>query len=390
MSQNKWYRMGAVLVCGMVGLGVYMVSTGKLSMTFPLGKTEASKMVQTPYGALVVTEPVLIELIDCPAMERIKHVYQYGVRSLVDGYGKNYTRYDHCVGVWALLRMHGASLEEQVAGLLHDASHTVFSHVGDYLFKQADCKDSYQDDIHAEYLEKQGVGKILSKYGMRIEDVASKDNIHNALDQDLPDLCADRIEYNIQEGLMAGLLNQDDVQEILAHLKFENGKWFLTDVAVAAKLARVSLYGTRHIWGGPDEFLLSSLTTQALRRALEIQLITLHDIHYSIDDVVWQKLCQSRDATIIDLMAKVRAFEKQCEQADQHVHDFYVRSKFRGVDPLVKTGNGSLKRLTELDDSFIQDYTQLKTQLAQGWYIKFIAQDRIERINDSTLTKKWC
>lgn len=385
MSQNKWYRIGAVLVCGMVGLGVYMVSTGKLSMTFYSGKPEASKTVQTPYGALVVTEPVLIELIDCPAMERIKHVYQYGVRSLVDGYGKNYTRYDHCIGVWAILRMYGASLEEQIAGLLHDASHTVFSHVGDYLFKQADCKDSYQDDIHAQYLEKQGVGKILSKYGMKLEDIVPKEDVHCALDQELPNLCADRIEYNIQEGLIAGFLSQEDVQEILAHLKFEDGKWFLTDVAVAAKLARVSLHGSRHIWGGPEEFVLNSLTTQALRRALDIQLITLHDIHYSIDDIVWQKLCQSNDATIAELIMKVRAFEKQCEQADQQAHDFFVRSKFRGVDPLVKTYNGFLKRLTELDDSFIQDYTQLKTQLAQGWYIKFIAQDCIQRNETSPM-----
>ena len=187
MHEKKWYRLGSLLICVGIGLGAYMVVTKAHD-----GLLSQSKTVQTPYGNVVVTEPVLIELLECSAMERIKKVHQYGSRSLIDGYGKSYTRYNHCIGVWALLRRYGASLEEQVAGLLHDASHTVFSHVGDYLIKQADCKKSYQDDIHAEYLAKQGIGKILSKHGMKLEDIVPNSEVHCALDQDLPDLCADR------------------------------------------------------------------------------------------------------------------------------------------------------------------------------------------------------
>lgn len=370
MYEKKWYRLGSLLISVGVGLWVYMVVTKSYEGFF-----NQSKTVQTPYGQVVVTEPVLIELLECPAMERIKKVHQYGSRSLVDGYGKSYTRYNHCVGVWALLRKYGASLEEQVAGLLHDASHTVFSHVGDYLIKQADCKKSYQDDIHAEYLEKQGIGKILAKHGMKLEDIVPDGDVHVALDQDLPDLCADRIEYNIQEGLLAGILCPQDVDDILAHLKFEQGKWFFTDSTVAAKLARVSLYGTRHVWGGPNIFVLDTLAAQALRRALDIDLVTMDDIHYSTDEVVWEKLIRSTDAQLVELMQKMKTVDRELQVADKGSHEFFVRSKFRGVNPLVKNSDGSLKRLTEVDALFADDSVRLQAQLAQGWYIKFGASD---------------
>lgn len=375
MCEKKWYRLGSLLICVGVGLGAYMVVTKSYEGFFSQAKT-----VQTPYGQVVVTEPVLIELLECPTMERIKKVHQYGSRSLVDGYGKSYTRYNHCVGVWALLRRYGASLEEQVAGLLHDASHTVFSHVGDYLIKQADCKKSYQDDIHAEYLEKQGIGKILAKHGMELDDIVPNGDVHVALDQDLPDLCADRIEYNIQEGLLAGILCQQDVDDILAHLKFEQGKWFFTDSVVAAKLARVSLYGSRHVWGGPNIFVLDSLAAQALRRALDIELVTMDDIHYSTDEVVWEKLCQSNDPQLCEVIKKMRTTDdKKLQVTDKGSHDFFVRSKFRGVDPLVKNNDGTLKRLTELDASFALESVQLQAQLAQGWYIKFDTSDSTDK-----------
>src|SRR5437879_5744230 len=73
--------------------------------------------VPTAYGDFYVTEPVLLELFDHPVLQRIKKVHHYGTAYYVRGYKHEYTRYDHCVGDWAILRMFGAPLEEQIAGL---------------------------------------------------------------------------------------------------------------------------------------------------------------------------------------------------------------------------------------------------------------------------------
>ena len=74
-------------------------------------------------------------------------------------------------------------------------------------------------------------------------------------------------------------------------------------------------------------------------------------------------------------MKKMKTPDRQLQVADKNSHDFFVKSKFRGVNPLVQNNEGSLKRLTELDASFADDSVQLQAQLVQGWYIKFVAPD---------------
>ncbi len=169
-------------------------------------KSSATLIIHTIYGDFEVTEPVLIDLFNSPVMERIKYVRQYGVLDYVIKQKKEYTRYEHCVGVWALLRMHGATLEEQIAGLLHDASHTVFSHVADMLFSNQSQDSSYQDDIHAWYLKKNNTDALLSQHNIPFAAILHKSGTHRMLEQDLPNICADRLEYNLQAGLLTNML----------------------------------------------------------------------------------------------------------------------------------------------------------------------------------------
>src|SRR5580658_5391659 len=81
-----------------------------------------SIIITTIYGSATITEPILIELLQSQAINRLQHINQYGIMKFVTK--EEYTRYEHSVGVLYLLRHFGASLEEQVMGLLHDVSHT--------------------------------------------------------------------------------------------------------------------------------------------------------------------------------------------------------------------------------------------------------------------------
>ncbi len=72
------------------------------------------------------------------------------------------------------MRIKGASLDEQIAGLLHDVSHTVFSHVGDFVFNFESKKDAYQDSCHEWFLKKYGIEEILSKHGFTVDQVLHK------------------------------------------------------------------------------------------------------------------------------------------------------------------------------------------------------------------------
>ena len=72
-------------------------------------------------------------LIGCPTFQRLKGVRQAGPSALAFPF-KDVTRYEHSLGVFALLRRLRAPRREQVAGLLHDISHTAFSHAVDFVF----------------------------------------------------------------------------------------------------------------------------------------------------------------------------------------------------------------------------------------------------------------
>ena len=70
------------------------------------------------YGSVEIDEPVLLELIDTAAMQRLRGVLQHGVTALI-GITHPVSRFEHSLGVMCLARRIGAELEEQIAALLH-------------------------------------------------------------------------------------------------------------------------------------------------------------------------------------------------------------------------------------------------------------------------------
>src|SRR3989344_8664366 len=85
------------------------------------------------YGDEEIKEEVLIELINSKPFQRLKGISQQGMPRELWFTHVN-SRYEHSIGVLIILRRLNAGLEAQVAGLLHDVSHTAFSHVVDWVF----------------------------------------------------------------------------------------------------------------------------------------------------------------------------------------------------------------------------------------------------------------
>lgn len=330
------------------------------------------RMVATPYGNFDVQEPVLLELFDSPALQRLKGVRQYGATYYADK--KEYNRYEHSVGVWAILRRFNARLEEQIAGLLHDVSHTVFSHVGDVLFNHTSLKSSYQDDIHAWSLEQQKVPEILEKHGLHLESILHKSGDHCMLEQDLPDLNADRIEYNLYGGLLENMITKEDIKPILQAINYENGRWFFTDRARAKQFSRISLYHSEYIWGGLSNFITYRFAAQALRRAVEIGLISLEDVHFSVDDIIWEKFCKSDDGIIKQAVYGILHHGKNYELCSQKSSDIVITSKFRGVNPWV-LHDGVFTRLTDGDPEFAHEYNRVKNTVTNARFVRLIPAD---------------
>jgi HD superfamily phosphohydrolase len=348
-------------------VSLLLLLTPFLNAEIVITKQEHGLLLNTEYGAFEIQEKVLIDLIECPAMERLKQVSQYGVVR----YARNkddFSRFEHSIGVFALLRRFNARLEEQVAGLLHDASHTVFSHVGDLVFNHYFNRYSYQDDIHEWFLEKSGVATILKQHGFPAccSDHAKKSM--RMLEQDKPNLCVDRIEYIMRGGLCEGILTQQDVNHILENLYFENGLWVCADIKTAQAIGRTALALSENIFGSAWNIFIYKHAAQALIRALEIQALTIDDIHFSTDAHVWQTLKSSTDAQIASCIDKVEHHADYFTVGDVCNHTTHYNVKFLGVNPWVET-DGGIERLATVDASFAQEYERVQQQAQQGWYL---------------------
>lgn len=122
-------------------------------------------------------------------------------------------------------------MEEQIAGLIHDLSHGTFSHCLDYVFDEGDQKaQSHQDNIFDDFVKKTDIPQILEKYGISLDTVLD-DTRHPLKENNLPDLCADRIDYSLRTFFH---FDKHPVDDIIAHMKAkDNVRYF--DTFEAAK-----------------------------------------------------------------------------------------------------------------------------------------------------------
>lgn len=325
----------------------------------------AGEIVETFYGPVEVQEPILLELIECPAMQRLKKLHQYGI-SYYTTHSEPYNRFDHSVGVFAILRKSGASLLEQIAGLLHDASHTAFSHVGDYLFH---AKDAYQDEIHEWFLERSGIGEILQKHGYKIEDVLPKSGRFHALEQELPNLSADRIDYNLQGAYFQGFLSKEEAVELFADFQFIEDNWVSTKADLLEKMASFSLFMTQDCWGSAVNYFISHWFSEAIRRAIEIGLIQIDEIHFGTDDDLWERIFGSKDPIIEKLVGQI--FHPLAYFSIGEPAEIRLPMKFRGVDPWV-LGEKGVIRLTALRPNYGSQFLSVQSRMKEGWPVYMI------------------
>ncbi len=316
-----------------------------------------------------VEEPVLLELIDSPTFQRLKNIHQYGVAYYIS-HKEEYNRYDHSVGVFAILRANNVSLEEQIAGLLHDVSHTAFSHVGDWVFGKENGEKDYQNSIHAHFLEKSDLGDILRKYNFRVEQILPVEELFPALECSLPDLCADRIDYNIQGAYHQGFITHEEAVAIFKDLRFVNNIWISTCPHLMKKITRFSIFMTQDCWGSPRNYLTSRWLADAILRGFDIGILSPEEFHFGIDQDIWDKLSLDKDPVIEQKMNRVmnsKQYFSLCESLDQS--DFVIKSKFRGINPWVIFDSTCL-RLTEVDDELAEEYEKARIVIERGWPVK--------------------
>jgi uncharacterized protein len=332
------------------------------------------------YGPCTIEEPVILELINSPCMQRLKEIDQGGYRPLwvkpeVTCGQYDHSRFAHSVGVFLLLRTYRAPLEEQIAGLLHDVSHSAFSHCIDYVFDES-CqkKHNHQDAIFESYVKKSEIPSILKKHGFTLDDIL--DDSHFPLkEKTLPDLCADRIDYSLRTAVIFEEMTSHEVKTLLHHLTVEEKKWVFTTFEYAKQYAELFLRLNRVHFSGFSSAVMFSSVGECLKYACHKSYITKDDL-YTTDTAVLTKLKrhigedEKFDTLWLRMNNKIQAFNSQDGDATE------VFCKSRMVDPLFKDPQGPL-RVSEKDSSWIKI---IKEELQPRRYFISYSKDKAKKI----------
>ncbi len=318
------------------------------------------------YGRFVINEPVLLELIKSPALQRLKGVGQNGAHDFHYTSPGPFTRFQHSIGVMLLLRKFNAPLTEQVAGLLHDVSHTAFSHVADFVFNSNYLKHDYQDNKLEQAFEIQGINKILIKYKISPAKILNPKNFP-LLEKNLPDLCADRIDYTIQDPTTKKIINYSPAK-FLQHLVVYDKKWIFTNQAWAKKFGLLYLRLNQKIWCSPLEATIYQILADAIKIGLDKKIITKPDL-FTTDKLVMAKLQNSKDKKILEKISLLK--KVNIKIVTKKLANMHVKSKPRIVDPYFLK-NGKLIRLSVVDKNYKNKVNFWHNSAKKGFYIKIL------------------
>lgn len=306
------------------------------------------------HGSVTVEDAVLQELLGSSPVQRLNEINQTGPqRYYMD---KPVTRFQHSVGVMLLLRQFDADIEEQVAGLLHDVPHTAFSHLADFLF------DTEEHDYHEQFMERvvrdSEIPAILERHGLDLEYILDEENFP-LLERDLPDLCADRIDYFLRDWAVTG---GEDISSMRSALAVDDDMFVLSDRDVAEEYAINYIQANRRWWANPHELAIWELFSRAMQRAMDIGIITKEDL-FGTDDEVYRELVSAGDKEITRILERLdRGVDVV---VDPENPDMVPETKFRYVDPLVVVG-GERTRVSAYSERFRERLEEYREYMEGG------------------------
>jgi uncharacterized protein len=329
--------------------------------------------VHTLYGTLKIENSMLRDVIESDSFTRLKHINQYGLDEyLIKETG--YTRYIHSLGVFVLAYQFGADIEELVAALLHDASHTACSHLADWVFYAEDQASTraFQDEQHIRLLHDTDLPKILERYNISLDDINHKSGKFKILEQSLPDICADRLEYNLYGGVLEKLITEEEVHAILSTLRYENERWYFTDTYFAKKFAEIPLYHTTNVWSSPREMVLDYVLGSLMRYCFMKEYLTVDHFCYATDAAIWKMLGELSDKVVQNTVDWCLHVDDNFEIVSANdAYDLVLKGKFRGINPWVLQ-DGKLVRLTDIDQEFSAKFNNVKRAIDTGCFIKLL------------------
>lgn len=310
------------------------------------------KIKDRVYGKFEINEPVILELINSASLQRLKNIDQGGFRPFwanpnADVGEYEHSRFAHSIGVYLLLYKYNASLEEQIAGLIHDISHGAFSHCIDYVLDSGSEKEhSHQDNVFNEYLSKTNIPEIIKKHGFNLEFILNDKNFP-LKEKKLPDLCADRIDYSLRTAIIFKEIKDKNKEYFLNNLKIKNNKWVFKNFKSAKKYAELFFKLNSNYYAGLSSAIMFRTVGDCLKYSLKKKYISEDDL-YTTDELVIKKIKKflKNDKELKILFDRMNNKTKIINDLNNYHVSIFCKS--RVIDPLFEQ-NQELKKVSQID-----------------------------------------
>ena len=175
-------------------------------MTWPLMLSSFPKNTDFPIASyhriLSADFPEFInKYVDLPILQRLSGIGLLCGTDWTPLYRNRffYSRLDHSIGVALILWHFTHDRAETLAGLLHDVSTPVFSHVADFRNGDALTQESTENENESMIRNDDALCAMLKSDGISIDAVADY-HVYPLADNKLPRLSADRLEYMFPSG----------------------------------------------------------------------------------------------------------------------------------------------------------------------------------------------
>ena len=345
-------------------------------------QTEKSFNIEEYYKILCPEFPnFLKKYIELPIMQRLSGIGLLCGTDWTSLYKNRffYSRLDHSVGVALIIWNFTKDKTQTIAGLLHDVSTTVFSHVSDFRKGDALTQTSTEEPTTKMILSDSALCKLLESDGIEPKDVVDY-HIYPIADNEIPSLSADRLEYMYPSGLaLDGSWTFEEIAKTynnLTILKNEENKdelGFKTIEMAELYCKKFCMIG--HILQLNENKLCLQLLSQIMSKAVELNVLQEEDFMTLSESKIIEKiesfirqntlsLEEQKFATMHNTFRKMTKVEHTNQKLPEDEY-FCVslKVKQRYINPLVKVGTNSqqAKRLSEVSDfanKLIKDFLE--------------------------------
>lgn len=290
------------------------------------------------YGETTIDDPLILALIATPTFQRLEGIRQAGPSALAYPF-KTVTRREHSLGVHVLLRRLGADRRQQVAGLLHDVSHTAFSHAVDFVF--ASEEQDHHEGLKPLFLNRPDMVAALAALGYRPEEFYD-DSIYPLLERPIPWLCADRLDYFFRDSLTCGVSAANFIRRAVDALRVVDDTIAFDSAAIAREAVERFAEMNDRWWAGPVESYLYNEFADALREGFRTGVLRKDDL-LGDDDHVLSRLRSAHGERIDRALEHIEHFRPELLEGFRP----RVTPKERWLDPPI-VARGELQRLSEL------------------------------------------